>query len=72
MNGLAQTTVSISRATGPAFSSSLFAYSVERNLLGGYAGFAVLVMWTFVFLRVGMMLPEKPWNSEGEVVEVSE
>lgn len=66
MNGLAQMTVSISRATGPALSSSLFAYSVERNLLGGYAGFVVLVALAFVFLQVGMMLPERPWNSESE------
>jgi len=39
---------------------------VERNLLGGYAGFVVLVALAFVFLQVGMMLPERPWNSESE------
>ncbi|KAF8878528.1 major facilitator superfamily domain-containing protein [Infundibulicybe gibba] len=36
-NGLAQTTVSLVRTLGPTISTSLFALSAEKNLMGGYA-----------------------------------
>ena len=52
VNGLAQTAVSTARAIGPALSTSLFSFSVQYNILGGYgvyiafsslAGLAILL-----------------------------
>ena len=36
MNGLAQTIVSTQRALGPAAATSLFAFSLQNNILGGH------------------------------------
>jgi len=65
-NGLAQTTVSFTRAVGPAVSTSLFAYSVERDLAGGYAVYVGLVALTAGAVVVGTKLPERPWSREKE------
>ncbi|KAG9081515.1 hypothetical protein FS749_007605 [Ceratobasidium sp. UAMH 11750] len=43
LNGISQTTISVIRAVGPATATSLFALSVERNLLGGWFVYAVLI-----------------------------
>lgn len=61
-NGLSQTTVSIARAIGPALSTSLFSFSVEKNILGGfgvYVGFATLSVFA-VYLAT--RLPSKLWD----------
>ncbi|KAF8592881.1 MFS general substrate transporter [Ceratobasidium sp. AG-I] len=42
LNGISQTTISIIRAVGPATATSLFAVSVEKDLLGGWFVYAVL------------------------------
>ncbi|KAH8989287.1 major facilitator superfamily domain-containing protein [Lactarius akahatsu] len=47
LNGLAQTVVSTQRAVGPAATASLFAFSLQNNILGGQFAYAVLA-----FLRV--------------------
>jgi len=61
--GPSQTAVSIPRIIAPSLSTSLFSSSVERNLLGGYAVYAV-----FSFLSVvAMRLPHDvrpPWKRE--------
>jgi len=59
VNGLAQTTVSIARAFGPALSTSLFAISVEHNLMGGYAVYLVFILLTGFALSIALCLPEK-------------
>ena len=43
MNGLAQTIVSTLRALGPAAATSLFAFSLQNNILGGQFAYAVLL-----------------------------
>ncbi|KAG9122327.1 hypothetical protein FRC07_001362, partial [Ceratobasidium sp. 392] len=43
LNGISQTTISAIRAIGPASATSLFAVSVQRNLMGGWFVYAVLV-----------------------------
>ncbi|KAG8701681.1 hypothetical protein FRC08_003963 [Ceratobasidium sp. 394] len=43
LNGISQTTISVIRAVGPATATSLFALSVDRQLLGGWFVYAVLV-----------------------------
>ena len=42
INGLAQTAVSSARAIGPALSSSLFSFSVQYNIMGGYGVYTAL------------------------------
>ena len=42
MNGLAQTAASVARAVGPALSTSLFSFSVQYNILGGYGVYTAL------------------------------
>ena len=65
-NGLAQTAIAIARAIGPVFSTSLFALSVEYNILGG--GFVYVV---FIAVSVGAVMsakrmPERPRNDDSE------
>jgi len=64
-NGMAQTTVSVIRAVGPAMATSLFAVSVERQLLGGNLVYAVFAAATCGCLCVAGPLPEEAWDAEG-------
>ncbi|QRV75719.1 major facilitator superfamily transporter [Ceratobasidium sp. AG-Ba] len=43
LNGVSQTTISAIRAIGPATATSLFAFSMEKNVLGGWFVYAVLI-----------------------------
>lgn len=61
-NGLSQTTVSIARAIGPAMSTSLFSVSVEHNLLGGYAVYAILFGFSCLAILLAMQLPLEMWE----------
>ncbi|KAF8886149.1 major facilitator superfamily domain-containing protein [Infundibulicybe gibba] len=71
-NGLAQTSVSLARAFGPAISTSLFALSVEKNLLGGYAVYVVLVAISCLAILLAVRLPEKMWEEKkGDEIERS-
>ena len=57
LNGVAQTTASIVRAIGPASATSLFAYSIQHDFLGGYGVYIVLVLATIATMPLGAMLP---------------
>ncbi|KAH8979282.1 MFS general substrate transporter [Lactarius akahatsu] len=61
-NGLAQTMVSIQRTIGPAAAASLFAFSLEKNILGG--NFAYVMMLTVVWVGLGaaVQLPKNMWR----------
>ncbi|KDQ59084.1 hypothetical protein JAAARDRAFT_33814 [Jaapia argillacea MUCL 33604] len=65
-NGMAQTTVSIIRAFGPIMSTSLFAISIQRNLLGGYMVYLVMIILTLFSLAASTFLPREAWNHEGD------
>ncbi|KAH9026662.1 MFS general substrate transporter [Lactarius hengduanensis] len=56
-NGLAQTMVSIQRTIGPAAAASLFAFSLDSNILGGNFTFVVLPAIVLVGLGVAVQLP---------------
>ncbi|KAG0699248.1 MFS transporter [Suillus ampliporus] len=56
-NGLAQMTASIVRAIGPVMSTSMFAYSIQHNLMGGYAVYVVLVTMSVLAVRFSAKLP---------------
>lgn len=63
INGIAQTSVSISRAIGPALATTLFSISAEyQNFLGGYAVYAVFIILTMGSLVLGEMLPNELWD----------
>jgi hypothetical protein len=61
-NGLAQTMVSIQRAVGPAAAMSLFAFSLENNILGGNFVYIVLLATVLAGLGVAVHLPETTWK----------
>ena len=61
-NGVAQTMVSIQRAVGPAAASSLFAFSLHNNILGGNFVYVVLLALVWVGLGVASKLPTNMWK----------
>ncbi|KAF8896546.1 major facilitator superfamily multidrug-resistance, DHA1 sub-family [Infundibulicybe gibba] len=56
-NGLSQMSVSIMRAIGPAAANSMFSLSIEKNYLGGYLVYYVLVAVVGVSVFVASKLP---------------
>ena len=54
--------VSIARAIGPALATSLFSFSVDRDILGGYALYLILFPLSCVALLPAVRLPVKPWD----------
>ncbi|KAI0740956.1 MFS general substrate transporter [Earliella scabrosa] len=64
VNGIAQLIGSVTRAIGPAVSTSLFATSLERNWLGGYAVYPILVVFSFLLFFASIPLPRRMWPKE--------
>ncbi|KAH9010558.1 hypothetical protein EDB84DRAFT_1542586 [Lactarius hengduanensis] len=56
-NGLAQTVVSIRRALGPAPAVSLFALSLQNNILDGHLAYVVLLSFVGVAPCATIQLP---------------
>ncbi|KAF8867875.1 major facilitator superfamily domain-containing protein [Infundibulicybe gibba] len=65
-NGLSQTSVSLARTLGPAISTSLFALSAERNLLGGYAVYVILGVISCLAVLPAVQLPEQIWEEKND------
>jgi len=61
-NGLSQMTVSAMRAIGPAIANSLFSITMEKNYLGGYLVYYVLVAMVCASMMVASLLPRKIWT----------
>ncbi|KAG9225003.1 hypothetical protein CCMSSC00406_0001846 [Pleurotus cornucopiae] len=61
-NGLAQTTVSIMRAIGPATANSLFSLSIEKQYLGGWMVYYSLLCVVGASIFVGSLLPRQIWT----------
>ncbi|KAG2042650.1 MFS general substrate transporter [Suillus americanus] len=59
VNGLGQTSASMARVIGPAFATSLFAFSKEHNILNGNAVYVVLIMLAGVLRWLGSQLPDE-------------
>lgn len=68
INGLSQTTVSFARAVGPALSTSLFSFSVDQNILRGYAVYAVFFGISVLALVVATKLPHQTWEEHDEEI----
>ena len=66
-NGLAQTVGMIAGIVGSAFGSSMFAFSVDHNLLGGYAVYGVLFCLSCLAVMLALRLPDQvatAWERE--------
>lgn len=61
-NGLAQTVVSIQRTVAPAAAASLFAFSLNNNILGGNFTYVVLVVLVCIGLCIAVQLPKNTWK----------
>jgi len=69
-NGLAQTAGLIPSIVGPAFGTSMFAFSVERNLLEGYAVYGILFFLSCIAVMLALRLPDQvatAWEGEEEI-----
>ena len=60
VNGIAQFVTTVMRAIAPAASTSLFAFSLEYNWLGGYA-----VYFIFILLSVAVAFSARPLPPSG-------
>ncbi|OBZ72442.1 Protein ZINC INDUCED FACILITATOR-LIKE 1 [Grifola frondosa] len=71
VNGMAQMTVSIMRAIGPATANSLFSLSIDdtHHYLGGNLVYYVLSVIVCMAIWVGMQLPSKVWAISEETEE---
>jgi hypothetical protein len=61
LNGLARTVSSIQAMIGPAGVTSLFAFSVTNNVLGGNLIYVILLSLLCVALGIALQLPEQMW-----------
>ncbi|KAH9169629.1 hypothetical protein EDB89DRAFT_1908399 [Lactarius sanguifluus] len=71
LNTLAQTVISTQRAVGPAAAVSLFAFSLQNNVLGGQSAYVVLLSFACVGLCVAVQLPRNTWKSQIVYIEHS-
>ncbi|KAJ7760686.1 major facilitator superfamily domain-containing protein [Mycena maculata] len=62
VNGLAQTSVSLARALGPAMSTSLFSLSVQHNLFEGYMVYLIYLVLSALALVIAWQLPDEIWD----------
>ncbi|KDQ16700.1 hypothetical protein BOTBODRAFT_129590 [Botryobasidium botryosum FD-172 SS1] len=65
-NGLAQAVASLMRAIGPYSATSLFAFSIDHNVLGGTFVYWVLLFIAVMGIAVGTMLPKHATEAEAE------
>ncbi|KAL6298395.1 MFS general substrate transporter [Sparassis latifolia] len=63
-NGIGQLVASIVRTIGPASATSLFAVSLERNWLGGFAVYGILILLACLLFLVSLPLPRHPWKHD--------
>jgi len=68
INGLSQTTVSFARAVGPVLSTSLFSLSLEQNILGGYAVYVILFIFSGLALLLAAQLPGEMWEEHDDEI----
>ena len=61
-NGIAQMMVSMQRTVAPAAAASLFAFSLDNNVLGGNFAYAVLLVLVCAGLGVALQLPRSTWK----------
>ena len=62
VHGIGQTAASLARAFGPATATSLFAYTLENDWLGGLGVYVVLITMSLCAMPFAYRLPEKAWE----------
>ena len=62
VNGIAQTAASLARAAGPAMSTTLFAYTLQNDWLGGLGVYVVFITISSCVFPLAYQLPEKAWE----------
>jgi len=62
VHGMAQTTASVARTIGPATATSLFAFSLQTQWLGGNAVYLVLITLSCVGVFCVLQLPRRAWT----------
>ncbi|KAH9169621.1 MFS general substrate transporter [Lactarius sanguifluus] len=70
-NGLAQTVDAIQCAVGPVATASLFAFSLQNNVLGGQFAYAVLLSIVCVGLCLAAQLPGDTWKHQDRSLEAA-
>lgn len=70
-NGLAQTVDAIQCAVGPVATASLFAFSLQNNVLGGQFAYAVLLSIVCVGLWLAAQLPGDTWKHQDRSLEAA-
>ena len=60
--GIGHAAASLVRAVGPAMATSLFAYTLQNNWLGGLGVYVVLIAISLCRLPLAGKLPEKTWE----------
>ena len=65
-NGLSQTVVSVTRAIGPGFATSLFSISVEKNIMYGYGVYALFVVLSLLAIVLAHKLPAEVWDNDDD------
>lgn len=63
-NGISQTMIAIQRTIGPAAAASLFAFSLDNNILGGKFVYVVVLATVWLGLGVAVQLPENMWKEK--------
>ena len=63
-NGITQTMVSIQHTVGPTAVTSLFAFSLDNNILGRNLVYAVVLATVWIGLGVALLLPENMWKHD--------
>jgi hypothetical protein len=61
VNGIAHTGASGMRTVGPACATSFFAFSIERNVLGGNLVYVTLTLAMLAAFAAAQRLPDEPW-----------
>ena len=56
--------IAIQRTIGPAAAASLFAFSLDSNILGGKFVYVVVLATVWIGLRIAVYLPENMWKLE--------
>ncbi|KAG6860436.1 hypothetical protein C0995_011204 [Termitomyces sp. Mi166 len=58
-HGLSQTVVSVARAIGPTMATSLFAFSVDHGIFGGYGVYVILFVLSGFAFYLALCLPHR-------------
>ena len=61
VNGIAQTAASLARAVGPAMATTLFAYTLQNEWLGGLGVYVVFITISLSVFPLAYKLPENGW-----------